>query len=297
MSELKIGYIGLGIMGRPMALNLLRAGYPVCVWARRPESMAPLVEAGAVQGSSPADVARASDVVFTNVSDTSDVEQVVLGDQGTIEGAQPGSLVIDNSTISAIATRSIAERLAVAGVDMLDAPVSGGEQGAISGNLSIMVGGKPEAFARAKPLFEVLGKNIVHVGDVGAGQIAKACNQVVIAQTMTAVGEALLLARAAGVDPAKVREALLGGFAYSRVLETHALRMLEDNYQPGFKAKLHYKDMRIVMETAHELGLGTPGAAYAAQLLNALVGGGDGELDSTALHLVQARMNAPRAKS
>lgn len=288
----RVGYIGLGIMGRPMALNLLKAGYPVHVWARRQASMQPLVEAGATACASPAEVAARSDIIFTNVSDTPDVQEVVLGKQGIIEGARPGAVVVDNSTISAIATREIAAALREKGVEMLDAPVSGGEKGAIEGTLSIMVGGKPEVFARVKPLFEVLGKNIVLVGDNGAGQIAKTCNQVVIAQTMTAIGEAFLIAKAAGVDPARVREALLGGFAGSKALEVHGLRMLEGDYTPGFKAKLHKKDMAIALDTAAKLGLALPGAALATQLINALVGGGDGELDSAAVFKVQCAASA-----
>lgn len=285
----RVGYIGLGIMGRPMALNLLKAGYPVQVWARRRESMQPLIEAGAVACASPADVAAKSDIVFTNVSDTADVEQVVLGPQGIASGAAAGTVVVDNSTVSAMATRRMAEALRAKGIEMLDAPVSGGEQGAIAGTLSIMVGGRPEVFARVRPLFEKLGKNIVHVGDNGAGQVAKTCNQVVIAQTIAAIGEAFVICEAAGVDAAKVREALLGGFAGSKALEVHGLRMLEDNYKPGFKAKLHRKDMRIALETASELGIALPGAALATQLINALVGSGDGELDSSAIFKVQRR--------
>jgi 2-hydroxy-3-oxopropionate reductase len=286
----RVGYIGLGIMGRPMALNLLKAGYPVSVWARRAESMEPLVEAGAKACASPADVARQSDIVFTNVSDTADVEAVILGPDGIIHGAESGSVVVDDSTISPLATREMAGQLREKGIEMLDAPVSGGEQGAIDGTLSMMVGGKSEVFERVRPLFEVLGRNIVLVGDNGAGQVAKMCNQVVIAQTMAAVGEAFTLAEAADVDPAKVREALLGGFAGSKVMEVHGQRMLDDNFAPGFKAKLHRKDMKIALETAAALGVGVPGAAVATQLINALVGAGGGELDSSALVTVQRRM-------
>jgi 2-hydroxy-3-oxopropionate reductase len=287
----RVGYIGLGIMGRPMALNLLKAGYPVSVWARRAESMEPLVEAGAKACASPADVARQSDIVFTNVSDTADVEAVILGPDGIIHGAESGSVVVDDSTISPLATREMAGQLREKGIEMLDAPVSGGEQGAIDGTLSMMVGGKSEVFERVRPLFEVLGRNIVLVGDNGAGQVAKMCNQVVIAQTMAAVGEAFTLAEAADVDPAKVREALLGGFAGSKVMEVHGQRMLDDNFAPGFKAKLHRKDMKIALETAAALGVGVPGAAVATQLINALVGAGGGELDSSALVTVQRRMS------
>ncbi len=287
----KVGYIGLGIMGRPMALNLLKAGYPVWVYARRTEALQPLTKAGATACTSPAEVARHTDLVFTNVSDTPDVEQVVLGENGIIHGAQHGAVLVDNSTISPSATRTMAGTLRARGIEMLDAPVSGGEKGAIDGTLSIMVGGRSEVFARVQPLFKVLGRNIVHVGGNGAGQVTKACNQVVIAQTIAAVGEALILATASGVDPAKVREALLGGFAGSRVLEVHGQRMLERNFEPGFMARLHQKDMRIVLETARELGIAVPGAAQVTQYINALVGSGDGELDSTALVTVQERLS------
>jgi 2-hydroxy-3-oxopropionate reductase len=286
----RVGYIGLGIMGRPMALNLRKAGYPLWVFARREAAMAPLVAAGATPRGSPREVAERADVVFVNVSDTPDVEQVVLGPDGIVEGARPGSVVIDNSTISPSATRRIAAALRDKGVELLDAPVSGGQQGAIDGTLSVMVGGSTAAFERALPLLRAIGRNIVHVGETGAGQVAKACNQVVIAQTVAAVAEGLLLATAAGVDPAKVREALLGGFAASKALEVHGQRMLERNYAPGFMARLHQKDMRIVLETAHELGLPLPGATLVAQYVNALVGRGEGELDSAALATVLERM-------
>jgi 2-hydroxy-3-oxopropionate reductase len=292
----RIGFIGLGIMGRPMALNLLAAGLDLAVYARRAEALTPLTDAGARAYASPAAVAEQADVVFTMLGDTSDVEAVILGgsgdaDRAIIAGAQPGSVVVDMSTISPSATRRIAARLAEAGVTLLDAPVSGGDIGARDGTLSIMVGGPDAAFARVRPLLQVMGRNIVHVGDHGAGQVCKACNQIVVGQTIAGVGEALLLAEAAGVDGAKVRQALLGGFAGSRILEVHGQRMLDANYQPGFKAALHQKDMRIVQETAHELGLGLPGAAMVAQLLNTLLGQGDGELDSAALHLAQRRLN------
>ena len=285
-----IAYIGLGIMGRPMALNLLRAGYSVRVWARRAESMQPLIEAGATACSSPADAASGAGIIITNVSDTVDVEQVILGDSGVIEGAASGSVVVDMSTISPSVTRDIAARLAKGGVEMLDAPVSGGEKGAIDGTLSIMVGGKADVYQRVLPVFEVLGSNIVLIGDNGAGQVTKACNQTVIAQTISAIGEAFVLATAAGVDPARVREALLGGFAGSRVLDSHGGRMLAHDFKPGFKSKLHQKDMRIVLETAHELGIALPGAALATQLINALVGSGGGEDDSCAILQLQEQL-------
>jgi 2-hydroxy-3-oxopropionate reductase len=282
-----IGFIGLGIMGRPMALNLKQGGHKLFVHARRAESMEPLAAAGAISCASPAEVARQADLIFTMVADTPDVEQVILGENGVLDGVRSGSLVVDMSTVSPAATRAIAQRLREHGVEMLDAPVSGGEAGAINGTLSIMVGGSEQAFARALPLFEAMGKNIVHVGGNGAGQVCKSCNQVVIGHTIAGVGEALLLARASGVDPAKVREALLGGFANSKVLEVHGQRMIDGNYEPGFKTRLHQKDMRIVMEAAHELGLALPGAAQVAQYLNALMGRGLGELDSSAIYRVQ----------
>ena len=293
MSE-RIGFVGLGIMGRPMALNLKRAGFELAVYARRPESMEPLASAGAAPCTSPADVARRSDICFTMVSDTPDVEQVILGPGGIAEGASPGSVVVDMSTVSPAATRAIAERLGERAIAMLDAPVSGGEQGAIDGTLSIMVGGDAEIFERVRPLFEVMGRNIVHVGPSGAGQVCKSCNQIVVGATIAGVAEAILFARASGVDPARVREALLGGFAASRILEVHGQRMIDDNFAPGFKTRLHQKDMGIVLDAAHELGLALPGAAAVAQYLNALVGQGLGEEDSAAIYKVLRAMSKAR---
>ena len=291
-----VGFIGLGIMGTPMALNLRRAGYRLAVWSRRPEAAAALIEAGAERCATPAAVAAQSEVCFTVVSDTRDVEAVILGRDAAdadalLAGLCPGTVVVDMSTISPSATRRIADRSATTGAQMLDAPVSGGEQGAIDGTLSIMVGGPTEAFERVRPLLEVMGSRITHVGENGAGQVCKACNQVVVAQTIAGVAEALLLAKTSGVDAAKVRDALLGGFAYSRILEVHGQRMLDADYAPGFKAALHRKDLRIVLEAAYELGLALPGAAQVQQGLNALVGQGDGDLDSSALYRVLERLN------
>jgi len=288
---MNIGFIGLGIMGRPMALNLLNAGHSLSVHARRPEMMTPLRDAGANACGSAAEVADRSEIVFVCVADTPDVEQVILAETGVLAGARADSVVVDMSTISPSATRRLAEKLMQYRIHMLDAPVSGGEQGAINGSLSIMVGGDARIFARVQPLFEVIGKNIVHIGTNGAGQVAKACNQVLIGQTIVAVGEALLLAQAFGVDPVKVREALLGGFAGSRVLESHGLRMLERNFKPGFKARLHQKDLRIAMESAHELGIALPGAACAAQYLNAVVGQGKGDNDSISILELQEALS------
>lgn len=292
--SIKIGFIGPGIMGRPMVLNLLKAGYSVWVYGRRAETMKPLQEAGATACASPKEAALNADVIITIVSDTPDVEQVVFGDNGAVHGARKGAVVVDMSTISPVATRRFATELGKRGIDMLDAPVSGGEAGAINATLSIMVGGKPDVFARVKPIFEAMGKNIVLVGDNGAGQVAKACNQLVVAANIEAVAEAIAFARHSGVDAAKVREALLGGFASSKVLEVHGKRMLDGEYKPGFKAKLHQKDMRIVMEDAGKLGLALPAAAFAAQQMNAAVGAGDGEMDSSIIYKALERMSASK---
>ena len=280
---MKIGFLGLGIMGRPMALNLIKGGHQLVVWARRPASLVPLTEAGAQAGSSPADVARQVDVVISMVADAPDVAQVMHGEKGVAEGAQPGLVAVDMSTIAPAAARDIATQMQARGVDFVDAPVSGGEVGAVAGTLSIMAGGSVAAFAKAKPAFECMGKNIVHVGDSGAGQVAKACNQIVTGMGVMAVAEAMCFAKKAGADPAKVREALLGGFAYSKILENHGQRMLDRNFKPGFKSWMHQKDLNIVMQSAHELGLMLPGSAMTAQMFNATVGSGLGEEDSIAV--------------
>lgn len=289
---MNIGFIGPGIMGRPMAINVHKAGYPLFVYGRRSESMKPLVDVGATACASPQEVASKSDVVIIIVSDTPDVEQVILGENGVIHGVRAGSIVVDMSTISPNATRHMAAELAARGAQMLDAPVSGGDVGAINGTLSIMVGGKKEAFDKVLPLFQAMGKNIVHVGDNGAGQVCKACNQIVVAVTIEAVGEAITFARKNGVDAAKVRAALMGGFAGSKILEVHGQRMLDNTFKPGFKVKLHQKDMRIVMEDAGKLGLGLPAAALVTQHLNALMGAGDSELDSAAIIKAVERLSA-----
>jgi 2-hydroxy-3-oxopropionate reductase len=294
--SIKVGFIGPGIMGRPMALNLMKGGHKLWVYARRPEAMQALVAAGATACASAAEVAKHADVIFTMVSDTPDVESVIFGETGVAKHARSGSVIVDMSTISPTATKVFAERLAKQNIEMLDAPVSGGETGAINGTLSIMVGGKTQVFERVKPLFECMGKNIVHIGDNGAGQVAKACNQIVVAVTIEAVAEALTFARKNGADPAKVREALMGGFAGSKIMEVHGKRMLDNDFRPGFKVGLHQKDMRIVMETAHQLGVALPGAALVTQHLNALMGTGGTDLDSAAVVKVIERMSGMGGK-
>ncbi|MGC2047767.1 MAG: 2-hydroxy-3-oxopropionate reductase [Gallionella sp.] len=289
--SINIGFIGPGIMGGPMALNLMKGGHKLWVYARRPDAMKKLVESGATACASAADVGKHADVIFLIVSDTPDVESVIFGETGVAKHARSGSVIVDMSTISPTATKVFAERLAKQGVDMLDAPVSGGETGAINGTLSIMVGGNANVFERVKPLFELMGKNIVHIGDNGAGQVAKACNQIVVAVTIEAVAEALTFARKNGADAARVREALMGGFAGSKVMEVHGKRMLDNDFKPGFKVGLHQKDMRIVMETAHQLGVALPAAALVTQHLNALMGTGDTNLDSAAVVKVVKRMS------
>lgn len=291
MNDIQVGFVGLGIMGRPMALNLLRAGYPLHVHARREVSMQPLLAEGAQGYVSPAAVAAVADIVFVMVSDTPDVEQVLFGERGLASVARAGQIVVDMSTISPVATRDMAIRLAGMGVEMLDGPVSGGEIGAINASLSIMVGGKAEVFQRVLPLLKTLGSNIVHIGDSGAGQVAKACNQITVGGAIAAVAEAMLFAQKNGADPYKVREALLGGFAGSKILEVHGKRMLDQNFQPGFKTALHQKDMDIVLDTARQVGLALPTTALVAQLLNGLMGSGEGELDSSAIVKVIERMS------
>jgi len=284
----RIGFIGLGIMGRPMAGHLVDAGYAVTVWNRTPGKMTGLVERGASAAGAPKDVAARSDITITMVADTPDVLDVVLGAQGVLHGVRRGSVVVDMSTISPVATREIARQLGERGVEMLDAPVSGGEKGAVEATLSIMVGGKPEVFERVLPVFQKMGKQIVHLGESGAGQVTKACNQLVLALTLLGVAEALTMARKSGVDPAKVRAALLGGFAQSRVLELHGQRMLEANFEPGFRTRLYHKDMGIVMETGRTSGMPLLGGALAAQLYQIAMNQGLGEKDYSVLARVVA---------
>lgn len=280
---MRVGFVGLGIMGRPMALNLLKSGHEVTVWARRPESMAPLLEAGAQGAANPAAVAAQVDVIFSMVADAPDVREVMLGAQGVVQGAHPGLIAVDMSTIPPAAARSIAADLAEQGITFLDAPVSGGEVGAIAGTLSIMVGGDPVAFDKVQPLFACMGKSVVYIGESGTGQVAKAANQILTGIGVLAVAEAIAFAKKNGADPSRVREALMGGFAGSKILENHGQRMLDRNFKPGFKSWMHEKDMNIIMQTAHDLGLYLPASAATAQMFKAMVGTGMGEEDSIAI--------------
>ncbi len=282
----QIGFIGLGVMGRPMARNLLKAGYSLVVNNRSRAAVDELAGEGAAKASSAREAAENSDVVITMLPDSPDVEAVVLGPGGVIEGLRSGQLYVDMSTIAPATSRRVYEALQLKGVEALDAPVSGGDVGAQAGTLSIMVGGKEEAFERAKPLFEVMGKNIVLIGGPGAGQVTKACNQVVVALTIQAVAEAMTLARKASVDPARVREALLGGFAQSRILDLHGQRILDRNFEPGFRVRLHLKDLAIALQTGREQSLPLPATAQAAEMMNALLAQGKGDLDHSALALL-----------
>ncbi len=278
-----VGFIGLGIMGKPMARNLLNAGYSLVVLNRSHPPMDELVAVGAQPGTSPQDIASRSDVIITMLPDSPDVESVALGAKGIVAGIRDGALWIDMSTIAPATTKHVAGELAAKGVESLDAPVSGGEKGAIDAVLSIMVGGSDEAFARAKPIFAALGKNIVHVGELGAGQVTKACNQIVVGVTIEAVAEALALAELSGVDPNKVRAALLGGFAQSKILEVHGQRMIDRTFSPGFKARLHRKDMNIAANAGDENGMDLAATKLVRERFDQLIERGDGDRDHSAL--------------
>ncbi|TVP88191.1 MAG: NAD(P)-dependent oxidoreductase [Thioalkalivibrio sp.] len=280
---LPVGYVGLGIMGAPMVRNLLHGGAPVHVWARRLEQAQKLVGDGAVAEDTLASLVARVRVLFLNVSDTPDVEGLMLDDGGILSHATPGLIVVDHSTIDPMRTRVIAERAREAGVGFVDAPVSGGERGAIEGTLTLMLGGAQADVERVRPLLGLVGKTLTHVGDSGAGQIAKACNQLIIGETLVAIGEAFALARAADVDPARVRTALLGGFAGSRVMEMHGQRLLDDDFMPGFMAHLHAKDMGIVANTAAALGLDLSGVERVRAALARAIDEGHAYDDSTIL--------------
>ncbi len=282
-SMMRVGVIGLGVMGLPMALNLLRAGFPLAVQARRPASMAPLVAEGAAAFDSPAALAAHCDALVTIVTADADVEQVLFGPDGAAEGLAPGSLVIDHSTISPSTARACAARLARQSVQMIDAPVSGGEAGAIAGSLSIMAGGDADAFERARPLLQAVGRTLVHVGDCGAGQVAKAANQLAICVTLQGMAEAFCLAAAHGVDPQALLASLRGGATASRMLEVMGPKMATGDTRAGVESRLHWKDLRIVLDAARRAGVALPGAAIATQTFSALQKAGGERLDSSAI--------------
>ena len=278
-----IGFIGLGLMGRPMAKNLLKAGYPLVVHSRSQGPVDDLVASGAARASTPADVARQATCIITMVPDSPDVELVLDGPNGVFSAMQPATVVIDMSSISPGVARRLAERARACGGTMLDAPVSGGDIGAINGTLSIMVGGDARTFQQVKPILDVMGnpEKVVHIGESGAGQLCKLCNQMVIGGTLAAVAEALALARKAGVDAGKVREALIGGFAQSLVLEVHGERALKGTYTPGFKTHLYAKDLRNVVATLAEFNTPAPVTAVVQQLVHASMAAGHGEADNS----------------
>ena len=282
MSEM-IGFIGLGIMGKPMARNLLKAGYRLVVHNRSRGAVDELAREGAETAANPRDVAAQSNIVITMLPDSPDVESVYTGKEGVLAGAKSHALLIDMSTISPVVARKLAAEAKKRGSAMLDAPVSGGEAGAIAATLSIMIGGEASSVERAMPIFQKLGKNIVHVGDSGAGQVAKAANQIVVGVTIAAVSEALVLAAKAGVDPAKVRDVLLGGFAQSKILDAHGLKMLERNFKPGFRIRLHEKDLKIALATGSEYGVPLMVTSIVAQMLAAMKATGRGDLDHAGL--------------
>jgi len=288
----KVGFIGLGVMGEPMARNLIDAGYSLLVHSRSPEPVQALAEAGAETASSPREVAEGADVVITMLPDSPAVETVVLGEDGVLTGASEGDLLIDMSTIHPTVSIAIAEAAGEKGVAALDAPVSGGDVGAQKGELSIMVGGEEEAFERARPIFEVLGKTIVRVGDAGAGQVVKACNQVVVAITIAAVSEALVLGEKAGVDPELILDVLGGGLAQNKVMEMRRSNFLEHDFTPGFRIDLHHKDLDIALGSGDEFGVPLPVTGLVQQQMRALRAKGHGGDDHSGLiQLVEEMAN------
>jgi 2-hydroxy-3-oxopropionate reductase len=286
----EIGFIGLGIMGKPMASHLLKAGHKLLVYDVNLSSIKELTSKGAAACNHCKEVAQKSEIIFVIVPDTPDVEMVLFGKDGVAEGLKPGTIVVDMSSISPIATKEFAKRLAAMGVKMLDAPVSGGQVGAENATLSIMVGGDPEVFDQIKPYFELMGKNIVHIGGNGDGQTCKVANQIVVALTIEAVAEALLFAAKAGADPSKVRAALLGGFAQSRILELHGERMIKRTFNPGFRIRLHQKDLNLALEAARKMGLSLPNTSIAQELFNAVAAEGGADLDHSAIVLALEKL-------
>ena len=283
---MQLGFIGLGSMGAPMAGNLLAAGHSLAVHARRPEAMQDLVAAGASRCASPREVAARSEVIFTMVTDTAAVEEVTLGADGIAAGALPGSVLIDHSTISPSGARRIATSLGAHGIHMLDAPVSGGCAGARTATLSIMVGGDEDVFNRCRPLLESLGTTVVYIGSAGAGQVAKACNQICIVVNQLGAAEALLLAERSGVDFDRVQRAMMGGFAASRILDVQGPKMMSRHFEGQIESRLHHKDILIALEMARELGARLPASALAADLLTRLQEAGGARLDSAAVFTI-----------
>lgn len=279
---MKVGFIGLGIMGKPMALNLIKGGHTLFLHSR---SGVPreLTDAGGSPCSDARETAQKSEVVITMVPDTPDVEKVLFGENGVAEGLSPGKVVVDMSSISPLETKKFAARIREFGCEYLDAPVSGGEVGARNAALTIMVGGREETFATVKPLFELMGQKITLVGNVGDGQTCKVANQIIVALTLEAVAEGLVFASKAGADPGKVREALMGGFAGSRILEVHGERMIKRTFQPGFRVELHQKDLNLALSGARALGLTLPGTAMVQELFNACTASGGAKWDHSAL--------------
>ncbi|MFN7753534.1 MAG: NAD(P)-dependent oxidoreductase [Pseudomonadota bacterium] len=290
-----VGVIGLGAMGAPMARNLMKAGFGISVWARRPQSAEGLVAEGARLRASPADLARSCDAVVTVVTADADVRAVLLGPSGVIEGARPGLLVIDHSTIAPSTARDCAQALAARGVDCLDAPVSGGEVGAVAGTLSVMAGGSEGAYARAEPLFAAIGRTRVRVGDSGAGQVAKAANQLALCVTLQAMAEAVMYAQRQGCAAGPILEAAGLGLAASRILEVMGPRMASGDHRAGVESRLHWKDLRIVLEVAREAGVPLPGTALATQTFSALQAAGGARRDSSAIVTVLRAAGLPPA--
>lgn len=289
-----IGFIGLGIMGRPMARNLLAAGYRLTVLDVAGGAMDALVDAGAVAGRSPRQVAADSDILITMLPDSPEVQQVYLGPDGAFESLRAGWLAIDMSSIAPGVARDLAERAGVAGAEAIDAPVSGGDQGAIAGALSIMVGGSEAAFERARPILEVMGRTIVHVGPAGAGQVVKVCNQVVVGVVIEAVAEALVLGAKAGVDPNRIADVLQGGLAATKVLEMRRDKFLSGDFEPGFRIRLHLKDLKNAAELARDIGVALPAAALVEQLMRAALANGRGDFDHSGLITVLEDLAAAR---
>ena len=283
MQKIKIGYIGLGLMGKSMARNILKAGFPLVVHNRSRAAVNELVAEGAQPAFSPSEVASQVDIIFTNLPDSPDVELVALGESGVIEGAHPGLVFVDNSTIKPASARKIAKTLGQKGVDCLDAPVSGGDIGAKDGTLTIMVGGPDQALQKAMPVLKVIGRSITHVGESGAGQITKAANQIMVAAQMVAMSELLIFAKKSGADPQKVVEAIRGGAAQCWTLDVKPPRLFEGNRQPGFKAYMQAKDLGIVVDTAKQYGVPIPSAGLHTQLYNAMLQMGMDNLDNSAV--------------